>query len=971
MQGKVSDDELGRGQWVDLFWNSKRGETGASKRGYYAACIEIAIRDKPGWFRVAYGGNACEIEEVQLIGKGARTFYFLNEKPSVYFKTQLQREGEDIRAAGELRDWEDSTKPHEKEVASSDERVPLFSEGGPLSDGASSDDGPLLELNVPGDGAGSQSLHRPEVSAFLASTAALRDMALEYPLSTTEAALVQRASASLTAVLFPCSTPDLFADLYVHEETADNSPRATSTNPHFQEDEGPPPLQAGNAHVDVSPLTSPCPSPSNMSDVDMPFVVENKNDDNMEIPATSTSTAECTSTTALHALKAAGLSCDSALSALTLFLSASGGHTPAHLSLVTEHAEELASALRNTDEEPEEIEDGEGGDPALPSLLGGLDMGPEQSEDWRIIYRELASFASAAGSLLNFLVVERMRWKRAFFAIGKECREPPSTAAAKADTDQMSFLPSSIPWVAFVRAISQVRSAPKNGTGALSTYDRKEMPNVASLSLAMITRLLDRRVVDIPVRYIASNLGRLSRPATKVLTDYNLTLTKQVQAAVKRGMVQKRLTEPPFPDASRQRPAAATKSYVDNVGVQVEGLRLEQTVFHRSVVTMEGVNQSALKAIDDVSNALGGINTEVPMHQAGLESADALFASNISDEFVQSCVLRVVEAVSRAFPWGQVTGELQPPHITETCRDQHFPPVGIKIGDEFYLFLDAAGGLVGDPLKRADYSSLAEKPALPPGAVGVVRFRQESRRVHRCARRGCNFQTNPFDNNLVVLCRHGLYHIAEISQDRAVGVAARLTYTNMEATVASENPLVITCQERAVTGAAKYTADSKSTWEVEGITPLPWLNVNFAYSHTIMILAHMLAEQKAQIPATCLDQRFGGSIVAFLCSDGAPAQIFNNVIRGVRHVMEKLARESGIGPDDYATATAPIESGRSEVGESGDAGVDGALISLLDDEDTQVQREAVILKLINCCPALTPPPANPLNTERDEQPAGA
>lgn len=432
MQGKVNDDELGRGQWIDLFWNSKRGEPGASKRGYYAACIEIEIRDKPGWFRVAYGGNAGEIEEVQLIGEGARTFYILNEKPSVYFKTQKQREEEDIQAAGELREWEDSTKPHEKEVASSDERVSLFSEGGPLSDGASSDDGPLLELNVPGDGAGSQSLHSPEVSAFLASTAALRDMALEYPLSTTEAALVQRASASLTAVLFPCSTPDLLADVYVHEETADNSPRATSTNPHFQDDEGdegPPPLQAGNAHVDGSPLTSPCPSPSNMGLVDMPFVVENNNDENMEIPATSTSTAECTSectsTTALHALKAARLSCDSALSALELFLSESGGHTPAPLSLVTEHAEELASALRNINEEPEEIEDGEGGDPALPSLLGGLDMDPEQSEYWRIIYRELASFASAAGSLLNFLVVERVRWKRAFFAIGKNAECPP------------------------------------------------------------------------------------------------------------------------------------------------------------------------------------------------------------------------------------------------------------------------------------------------------------------------------------------------------------------------------------------------------------------------------------------------------------------------------------------------------------------------------------------------------------------
>ena len=114
MQGKVNDDELGRGQWIDLFWNSKRGEPGASKRGYYAACIEIEIRDKPGWFRVAYGGNAGEIEEVQLIGEGARTFYILNEKPSVYFKTQKQREEEDLRAAGELREFEDSTKPHGK-----------------------------------------------------------------------------------------------------------------------------------------------------------------------------------------------------------------------------------------------------------------------------------------------------------------------------------------------------------------------------------------------------------------------------------------------------------------------------------------------------------------------------------------------------------------------------------------------------------------------------------------------------------------------------------------------------------------------------------------------------------------------------------------------------------------------------------------------------------------------------------------
>lgn len=402
MQGRVSTDELGRGHWIDRYWNSRRGEKGANKTGYYAACIEIAIREKPGWFRVAYGGKAGEIEEVKLIGSGARTFYILKKKPSVYFKTQKQREEEDLRAADEFREWEDSTKPHEKEVASSDERVPLSSEGGPLSDGASFDDGPLSELNVPGDGAGSQSLHRPELSAFLASTAALRDMAMENSLSTTEAALVQRASASLTAVLFPCSTPDLFADVDDHEESADNSPRATSTNPHFQEDEGPPPLQAGNAHVDGFTLTSPCPSPLNMSDVDMPFVVENKSDENMEIPATSTSTAECTSTTALHALKAAGLSCDSALSALTLFLSESGGHTPAHLSLVTEHTEELASALRNTNEEPGEIEDGEGGDPALPSLLGGLDMDPEQSEDWRIIYRELASFASAAGSLLNF-----------------------------------------------------------------------------------------------------------------------------------------------------------------------------------------------------------------------------------------------------------------------------------------------------------------------------------------------------------------------------------------------------------------------------------------------------------------------------------------------------------------------------------------------------------------------------------------
>ena len=122
MQGKVNDDELGRGQWIDLFWNSKRGEPGASKRGYYAACIEIEIRDKPGWCRVAYGGKAGEIEEVQLIGSGARTFCILNKKPSVYFKTQKQREEEEIQAAGELREWEDSTKPHEKEVASSDER---------------------------------------------------------------------------------------------------------------------------------------------------------------------------------------------------------------------------------------------------------------------------------------------------------------------------------------------------------------------------------------------------------------------------------------------------------------------------------------------------------------------------------------------------------------------------------------------------------------------------------------------------------------------------------------------------------------------------------------------------------------------------------------------------------------------------------------------------------------------------------
>ena len=195
------------------------------------------------------------------------------------------------------------------------------------------------------------------------------------------------------------------------------------------------------------------------------------------------------------------------------------------------------------------------------------------------------------------------------------------------------------------------------------------MPNVASLSLAMINRLVDKRVVDIPIKYIASILGRLKRSATKVLTDYNLTLTKQVQAAAKREMVEKRLTEPPFPDASRQRPAAATKSLVDNVGHQVEGLLLEQTVFYRGIVTMEGVNQSALKAIDDVSNALGGINTEVPMHQAGLESAEALFASEISDEFVQSCALRVVEAISRTIPWGQVTGELQPPHIVQSCSE--------------------------------------------------------------------------------------------------------------------------------------------------------------------------------------------------------------------------------------------------------------------------------------------------------------
>ena len=62
--------------------------------------------------------------------------------------------------------------------------------------------------------------------------------------------------------------------------------------------------------------------------------------------------------------------------------------------------------------------------------------------------------------------------------------------------------------------------------------------------------------------------------------------------------------------------------------------------------------------------------------------------------------------------------------------------------------------------------------------------------------------------------------------------------------------------------------------------------------------------------------------------------------------MEKLARESGIGPDDYATATAPIEPGRSDAGESGDDGVDGALISLLDDEDTQVQREAGVFSFV-------------------------
>ena len=108
---------------------------------------------------LAYGGKAGEIEEVQLIGSGARTFCILNKKPSVYFKTQKQREEEDIQAAGELREWE----------------------GGPLSDGASFDDGPFSELNVPGDGAGSQSLHSSEVSAFLASTAALCDMAMEYP----------------------------------------------------------------------------------------------------------------------------------------------------------------------------------------------------------------------------------------------------------------------------------------------------------------------------------------------------------------------------------------------------------------------------------------------------------------------------------------------------------------------------------------------------------------------------------------------------------------------------------------------------------------------------------------------------------------------------------------------------------------------------------------------------------------------
>ena len=603
-----------------------------------------------------------------------------------------------------------------------------------------------------------QSEMRDDVSGFLVVAANLRSAHQALALSATETTMVKEACdsllkpimAPLDGVMDSCQVP---SDVACDEEQQDIYDEACPNDTESQTSDASPPMsEQGSALA-----------------------------------------------TTLHALAEATQQARSAKMALHAHFDESGRTTPPQFHLVSEEIQAVKDADQERKADQERPGDTGGRNSAL---LAGLDMDAGKVSKWGDVFEALESFAVAAGGLLHFAVQQRLSWRRVYLFVGWEHRETPPPSVVRAHTDQVHFLRSPRVWAAFIESLCS------SGKSLKWKGSCKSQRKVTCLTLALVTRLLDPRVVDTTIRHIASKLAVLSQTALVELCSYMVALGKPAVSEVLKETLGNRLSKVPFPYLTEESNVIGVRALVDSVGCQIEATRMELTVYHYGELALRDVTPGALLVMDDVSTLLGGPGSEVPMWKTGLEGPSSLFATDICDQLLRFYLLRTLVAVADGYPLGEIKGNLAPSHFQTTTDEYALPPPGVGIGDAFFVSYDMSGGVVTEPVKRADYSALAEFPPVPGGAVVVVCFRYESRRTFRCTSPECSFQTNAFTCNWNFLCMHGLSHASRISQARNVGVATALSYGEKETLTVSNDPPVVGIRNRT-NDSSEFAASSR------------------------------------------------------------------------------------------------------------------------------------------------------------------
>lgn len=277
--------------------------------------------------------------------------------------------------------------------------------------------------------------------------------------------------------------------------------------------------------------------------------------------------------TTLHALAEATQQARSAKVALDAHFNESGRTTPPQFHLVSEEIQAVKDADQERKDDQERPGDTGGRNSAL---LAGLDMDAGEVAKWGDVFEALESFAVAAGGLLNFAVQQRLSWRRVYLFVGWEHRETPPPSVVRAHTDQVHFLRSPRVWAAFIESLCS------SGKSLKWKDSCKSQRKVTCLTLALVTRLLDPRVVDTTIRHIASKLAVLSQTALAELCSYMVALGKPAVSEVLKETLDHRLSKVPFPYLTEESNVIGVRALVDNVGAQIEATRMEMTVLSLS-----------------------------------------------------------------------------------------------------------------------------------------------------------------------------------------------------------------------------------------------------------------------------------------------------------------------------------------------------------------------------------------------------